>query len=1016
MTKEQHLEQSLIAELKDLKYTYRDDIRDKASLDQNFREKFEALNRVNLSEPEFNRLRDEIITADVFQAAQALREKGKFTREDGTPLEYTLVNIREWCKNDFEVINQLRINTDNSHHRYDIILLINGLPLVQVELKSFQISPRRAMEQIVEYKNEIGNGYTNTLLCFMQLFIVSNGNDTRYFANNRKEHFSFNADERFLPIYQLADKSNKKIAHLHDFAHDFLAKCTLGQLISRYMVLVQSEQRMLIMRPYQIYAVKAIVDAIHQNRGNGYIWHTTGSGKTLTSFKASTLLKDDPDIEKCLFVVDRKDLDRQTREEFNKFQEGCVEQNTNTETLVRRMLSEDYADKVIVSTIQKLGLALDENSKHNKVQQKHGKKTYKERLEPLRDKRVVFIFDECHRSQFGENHKAIKEFFPKAQLFGFTGTPIFDANSNYQQVDGYLASFKTTEDIFEKQLHAYTITHAVEDKNVLSFHIDYYGKSDGKGGQSKLKKNELPPPGAVVKAILDKHDSATHRRRFNAILATASINHAIEYYELFSTLQAQKKLEDQNFETLNVACVFSPPAQIAKESDINSAGGGNSSKNAADIKQLQDDLPQERADNQVEPETKKTALMAIIADYNEQYGTDHSINEFDHYYQDVQQRIKDQRYSNADYSRKNKIDITIVVDMLLTGFDSKYLNTLYVDKNLRYHGLVQAFSRTNRVLNDTKPWGNILDFRYQENDVNAAIELFCGGTEDKAREIWLVDPAFKVIEAFQKKVDELQYFMESKGLTCEPSQVHNLKGDAAKAEFINHFKEVQKLKTQLDQYTDLDEESKVDIERKLPTDSLRGFKAIYLDTAIELKRKQGKSDSEEAIEQLEFDLVLFASSIIDYDYIMGLIAKSTQKNGKHKMTREQLIDLISANSNLIEEREDIISYINSLKVGEALDEKQIRDGYQAFKVQKAAQVLMQIAVKHGLQTQSLLAFVENILDRMIFDGESLTDLLAPLELGWKARRAAELSLMVDLVPYLQKQAEGRKISGLDAYE
>lgn len=1017
MTKEQQIEQGLIAKLQDLKYTYRSDIRDKASLEQNFRKKFEALNRVNLSDAEFNRLREEIITADVFLAAQALREKGKFTREDGTPLEYMLVNLKDWCKNDFEVISQLRINTDNSHHRYDVILLLNGLPLVQIELKTLQISPRRAMEQIVEYKNDIGNGYTNTLLCFMQLFIVSNGNDTRYFANNRKEHFSFNADERFLPIYQHADKDNKKIAHLHDFADDFLAKCTLGQLISRYMVLVQSEQKMLIMRPYQIYAVKAIVDAIHQNRGNGYIWHTTGSGKTLTSFKASTLLKDNPEIEKCLFVVDRKDLDRQTREEFNKFQEGCVEQNTNTEALVRRMLSEDYADKVIVTTIQKLGLALDENSKRNKAQQKNGKQTFKERLEPLRDKRVVFIFDECHRSQFGENHKAIKEFFPKAQLFGFTGTPIFDENSSYQQVDGNLASFKTTEDIFEKELHAYTITHAIEDKNVLSFHIDYYGKDDGKGGQIKPKKKELPPPEAVIKAILDKHDSATNQRRFNAVLATASINHAIEYFEQFKTLQAQKQSEDENFEPLNIACVFSPPAQIAKENDGNGTGNVNGNKNAADIKQLQEDLPQESADNQVEPEKKKSALMAIIADYNAQYCTNHTINEFDLYYQDVQQRIKDHKYSNADYPRKNKIDVTIVVDMLLTGFDSKYLNTLYVDKNLKHHGLIQAFSRTNRVLNDTKPWGNVLDFRYQENEVNAAIELFSGNAKDKAREIWLVDPAPKVVEAFQKKVDELQTFMESKGLTCEPSQVHNLKGDTAKAEFINHFKEVQKLKTQLEQYTDLDDESKATIEQKLPTDTLRGFKTIYLDTAMELKRKQGKSDDNEtAVEQLEFDLVLFASSIIDYDYIMGLIAKSTQKTGKQKMTRQQLIELISANANLMEEREDIIAYINSLKTGEALNEKQIREGYQAFKAQKAAQVLTQIAEKHGLQTQALQTFVDGILDRMIFDGEQLTDLLAPLELGWKARRVAELALMEDLVPYLQKQAEGRDISGLDAYE
>lgn len=1017
MTKEQQIEQGLITKLQDLKYTYRDDIRDKASLEQNFRKKFEALNRVNLSDAEFNRLREEIITADVFLAAQALREKGKFTREDGTPLEYMLVNLKDWCKNDFEVISQLRINTDNSHHRYDVILLLNGLPLVQIELKSLQISPRRAMEQIVEYKNDTGNGYTNTLLCFMQLFIVSNGNDTRYFANNRKEHFSFNADERFLPIYQHADKNNKKIAHLHEFADDFLSKCTLGQLISRYMVLVQSEQKMLIMRPYQIYAVKAIVDAIHQNRGNGYIWHTTGSGKTLTSFKASTLLKDNPDIEKCLFVVDRKDLDRQTREEFNKFQEGCVEQNTNTETFVRRMLSEDYADKVIVTTIQKLGLALDENSKRNKAQQKNGKQTYKERLEPLRDKRVVFIFDECHRSQFGENHKAIKEFFPKAQLFGFTGTPIFDENSSYQQVDGNLASFKTTEDIFEKELHAYTITHAIEDKNVLSFHIDYYGKDDGKGGQTKPKKKELPPPEAVIKAILDKHDSATNQRRFNAVLATASINHAIEYFEQFKTLQTQKQSEDENFEPLNIACVFSPPAQIAKENDGNGNSNVNGNKNAADIKQLQEDLPQESADNQVEPEKKKAALMAIIADYNAQYGTNHTINEFDLYYQDVQQRIKDQKYSNADYPRENKIDITIVVDMLLTGFDSKYLNTLYVDKNLKYHGLIQAFSRTNRVLNDTKPWGNVLDFRYQEDEVDAAIELFSSGERDKAREIWLVDPAHVVIKNFEEKVEALQSFMKSKGLACEPSDVHNLKGDTAKAEFINHFKEVQKLKTQLEQYTDLEEESKAIIEQKLPTDTLRGFRAIYLDIAAELKHKQCTRDyNEEAVEQLEFDLVLFASSIIDYDYIMGLIAKSTQKAEKQTMTRQQLIDLISSHSNLESEREDIIAYIKNLKVGEVLNEFDIREGYQAFKTQKAAQVLTQIAEKHGLQTQSLQAFVDSILDRMIFDGEQLTDLLAPLELGWKARRVAELALMEDLVPYLQKQAEGREISGLDAYE
>ena len=578
--KENQIEQRLIGKLTDLKYNPRPDIRDRESLEQNFRQKFEALNRVHLTDAEFARLRDEIVTADVFTAAKTLRERNYFQREDGTPLHYTLVNIKDWCKNDFEIVNQLRINTDNSHHRYDVILLINGVPVAQIELKTLQVSPRRAMEQIVEYKNEPGNGYTNSLLCFMQLFIVSNESNTYYFANNHSQHFSFNADERFLPIYQLANEDNSKIAHLHDFADTFLAKCTLGQMISRYMVLVASEQKLMIMRPYQIYAVKAIVDCIHQNRGNGYIWHTTGSGKTLTSFKASTLLKDNPDIEKCLFVVDRKDLDRQTREEFNRFQEGCVEENTNTETLVRRMLSEDYADKVIVTTIQKLGLALDENSKRNQTNSQKGKPTYKQRLEPLRDKRVVFIFDECHRSQFGENHRAIKEFFPNAQLFGFTGTPIFEDNASYVQVDGTVGSFKTTKDIFEKELHAYTITHAIDDKNVLSFHIDYFQPEDKNGKKAKLKSGETVSQQAVVDAILNKHDAATNSRRFNAILATASINDAIAYYDLFKTIQAKKQIEDDSFAPMNVACVFSPPTQaLAKDNDTQTAKTSPTSSN-----------------------------------------------------------------------------------------------------------------------------------------------------------------------------------------------------------------------------------------------------------------------------------------------------------------------------------------------------------------------------------------------------------------------------------------------------
>lgn len=1004
-TTETQIEQALISKLQDLKYTYRPDIRDRSALEQNFRQHFQALNCVRLTDSEFARLLDSLITPDVFTAAKHLRETQSFERDDGTPLYYTVVNIKEWCKNNFEVVSQLRMNTDYSHHRYDVILLLNGVPMVQIELKSLGISARRAMQQIVNYKNDPGNGYAKTLLCFLQLFIVSNRRDTWYFANNNSRHFSFEADERFLPFYQFAAKDNTKITHLDSFADAFLGKCRLGQMISRYMVLVHSEQKLLMMRPYQIYAVQAIVECIHQGAGNGYIWHTTGSGKTLTSFKASTLLKDNPDIDKCLFVVDRKDLDRQTREEFNKFQEGCVEENTNTEKLVSNLLSDNYAHKVLVTTIQKLGLALNGSNRKN----------YKERLEPLRNRRMVFIFDECHRSQFGENHKAIKEFFPNAQLFGFTGTPIFEENSNHQQIEGQQASCKTTADIFQQQLHAYTITHAIDDDNVLKFHVDYY-KPEFHVDYYKPEGKQIPKPGealtknAIIEAIIAKHHSVTQERKFNALLATASINDAIAYHDLFKTIQAQKKADNPDFQPLHIACVFSPPAE------------GNQ-----DVQQIQEDLPQEKADNEEAPDEKKAALKAIIQDYNAQYGSNHSLSEFDRYYQDVQKRIKDQQWSNADLRHAEhadprhakKIDITIVVDMLLTGFDSKYLNTLYVDKNLKFHSLIQAFSRTNRVLNNSKPHGNILDFRQQREAVDAAIALFSGEARKPAKEIWLVDDAPVMIEKLKTAVKMLDDFMQSHGLDNKPEAVANLKGDAARAQFINLFKEVQRLNTQLDQYTDLTPENKSSISQILPKEQLQGFKGVYLETAQRLKAQQntGGDKTDPIVQQLDFEFVLFASAVIDYDYIMALIARyANQTPGKHKMSREQLISMIQTDAKFMDDRDDLIEYIRTLEIGKALDEQAIRSGWESFKAQKHAKMLADIAAKNALEATALQDFVEIILRRMVFDGERLTDLFTPLELGWKVRISAEKRLMKDLSPLLKKLAQGEEIAGLAAYE
>ena len=1003
--RESTIEQELVEKLGELKYTIRGDIHNRAALEANFRKHFEALNRVNLTDAEFHRLLEEIVTPDVFTAAHTLRNRNAFTRDDGTPLNYTLVNINDWCKNTFEVASQFRVNTDYSYHQYDVLLLINGVPAVQIELKTLGINPRRAIEQIVEYKNDPGNGYARTLLCFIQLFVVSNRDSTYYFANNNARHFAFNAEERFLPIYQYANPDNTKVNGIDAFADAFLAKCTLGQMISRYMVLVASEQKLLMMRPYQVYAVKNIVECIEKNLGNGYIWHTTGSGKTLTSFKASTLLKANPDIEKCLFVVDRKDLDRQTREEFNRFQEGCVEQNTNTGALVARMLSDDAADKVIVCTIQKLGLALDENSRRNASREKRGVATYADQLEALRDKRIVFIFDECHRSQFGETHRTIKEFFPKAQLFGFTGTPIFEQNASTKRIEGDEQTLRTTQDLFQKSLHEYTITHAIEDQNVLRFHVDYF-KPDG---ANPPKPGETLAKRAIVDAILAKHDVATNGRRFNALLATASINDAIEYCALFDQAQAQKQQAEPKWQPLNITAVFSPPADVS-----------------ADVKQLQEDLPTEQEDNKQDPEGKKTALKAIIASYNAAFGTNHRIEEFDAYYQDVQKRIKDHQWPIADLRKANpaaaqhKLDIVIVVDMLLTGFDSKYLNTLYVDKNLKHHGLIQAFSRTNRVLNDTKPYGNILDFRGQQKEVDAAIALFSGvGSQEQARTIWLVDTAPVVIEKLKAARDNLDTFLASQGLSGTPDDIPNLKGNAARAAFVEHFKQVQKLKVQLDQYTDLTPEQAQQIDQVLPRDELNAFRGAYLQTAQRLRAQQGKPGQAQGtdIDQLDFEFVLFASSTIDYDYIMKLITDFQAKGPtKSTLSREQLIGLIASDAKFMDERQDITEYVRGLQAGKGLDEAAIRAGYAQFKADKAAKEMAALSQTHGLPLSTLQAFVDGVLARRIFDGEALTELLAPLDLGWKARTQKELALMGDLLPLLKKRAGGREIAGLKAYE
>lgn len=979
---EAHLEQQFIEKLQDLKYTYRSDIRDLDSLERNFRAKFEKLNYVSLSDDEFRKLLLENITSDVFAASKHLREKQTFMRNDGTTFDYSLVNLRDWCKNDYEVINQLSINTANSHHRYDVIILINGLPLVQIELKRHSVSPLKAVEQIVNYKQDRGNGYTNTLMCFMQLFIVSNGgSDTMYFANNNDEHFHFDATNCYLPVYHAADRDNHKIARLFDFSDMMLQKGELGKLISRYMVLVETEKKILVMRPYQVYAVESIVNCVAQNDQNGYIWHTTGSGKTLTSFKASTLLKDNKDIEKCVFVVDRKDLDKQTRDEFNKFQEGCVEQNANTSALVSRLESEDYADKVIVTTIQKLGIALDPSSKNK----------YYQRLVHLKGKRIVFIFDECHRSQFGENHKAIKNFFPKAQLFGFTGTPIFEENSHVVHINGQTAECVTTKDVFQKCLHQYTITHAISDNNVLRFKVEYYGNMtlDGKKDPTPLTKDQ------IVSHILDSHDKLTALRRFNALLATPSIPEAIRFYQFFKKEQERRMKVDPDYVPLNITAVFTPPL-----------------RNISD-----EDLPQEEADNQENPDGNKKALGEIIGEYNRKFDTNFSVESFDEYYRDVQQRVKDQKYPNKDYPHSKKLDVVIVVEMMLTGFDSKFLNTLYVAKDLKWHGLIQAFSRTNRILDGTKPYGNIICYRDLEQAMDEAMVLFSGFDREKGKEFWLVEPAEKVVVQYKEKIAQLQTVMNSMGLDCKPEEVINIPQGENTTNFVDAFKEVQRLALKLDQYVDLSEELKEEIENAMPEDTLQQFRTAYIDLARRSRKKEEYPiEDTPVVNDPDFELSLFSSALVDYDYIMRLLAKYTDTHvEKVKITKEQLLEILASSVDLMNERDYLKAFIDEeLEKGSGLSELEIRNRYKAFKDRRFNQQIAAMAQEYGIETSALEGFVTETVKLRRIDEETLRELLSHID-GWKQRKAAKENLLAHLAPLFDLLTGGNTIEGLNAY-
>ena len=678
--------------------------------------------------------------------------------------------------------------------------------------------------------------------------------------------------------------------------------------------------------------------------------------------------------------MDRKDLDKQTRDEFNKFQEGCVEQNANTAALVSRLESTDYADKVIVTTIQKLGIALDPTNKNK----------FHQRLERLRDKRIVFIFDECHRSQFGENHAAIRNFFPKAQLFGFTGTPIFEENSSYTRINGQQAEYVTTKDIFQKCLHQYTITNAITDNNVLRFKVEHYGNTDADGNPI----NEPLTIWQIVKHILDNHDTLTANRRFNALLATPSIPEAIIFYEIFKELQDALVKDVPDYVPLNVTAVFTPPM-----------------RNSSD-----EDLPQEEADNNEDPERNKSELGKIIDDYNAQFGTNFTVDLFDEYYRDVQGRLKDQKYPNKDLPHAKKLDIVIVVEMMLTGFDSKFLNTLYVAKDLRWHNLIQAFSRTNRILDGTKPYGNIICYRDLEKQMDDAMVLFSGFDHDKGKEYWLVEPVESVVEKYKEAITQLQTVMNGMGLECKPEEVINIPQGENTGEFISAFKDVQRLALKLDQYVDMPEEMKDAIEAAMPEDTLQQFRTAYLDLARRRRNEKGSQSKEDPEDEPDFELSLFSSTLVDYDYIMKLLAKYTDTHfEKVKITKEQLLDILSGSVDLMNERDYLKAFIEEeLHKGSGISEKEIRERYKAYKDKRFNQQIAALAAEYGIEPAALEAFVAETTKLRRLDEDALRELLNHID-GWKQRKAAKEGLLANLAPLFALLSGGNTIEGLNAY-
>ena len=865
---EAELEASLVERLTTLGYS-RVTIRHDADLRANLKQQLEihnapALNGTPLSEGEFAKILNHLHKGNVFARAKTLRDRFQLARDDGTSCYIQFLDTAQWCQNQYQVTHQITVE-GRYKNRYDVTLPINGLPLVQIELKRRGMELKEAFNQINRYQRHSFWAQSG-LFNYIQIFVISNGVNTKYFANNRRQDFK--------QTFYWADADNNKISQLEDFAAQFLEKCHLSKMISKYIVLHESDKILMVLRPYQYHAAEAIARRVRESDKNGYVWHTTGSGKTLTSFKTAQLLTALDKVYKVLFVVDRADLDYQTTREFNYFSPGSVDGTDNTRELVKQLAGDN---KLIVTTIQKLNNAISYNR-------------YEKAVANLRDKRIVLIFDECHRSQFGDTHQRITRFFTRAQMFGFTGTPIFAANA-VRNVHGK----RTTADLFDQRLHQYVITNAIADDNVLRFSVEYWGKLKRKDGTlideqvHAINRKEFFENPERIENIVDwviaHHDRKTHQRLFSAIFCVSSVHALITYYETF---QRKKEAGAHN---LRVVTVFT---YQANEEDLEADGLiGDPNFDMAGNQGIGEDPAKVHS---------REKLERFVADYNAMYHTQHSIKDsqaFYTYYKDIAKRMKER--DRADFQDKDRADILLVVNMFLTGFDAKKVNTLYVDKNLRQHGLIQAYSRTNRTLGERKSQGNIVCFRNLKQNTDAAIALFA---DPNAEEIILLGPLEDYIAQFNRQAQALT------GIAPTPQAVDQLISEDDQLKFVHIFRQLIRTLNVLNSFTEFDWQTLA-----LDRQRFEDYKSKYLDIYDRTRNRPDEGAS--IIDEVDFELELIQRDEINVAYILRLLAElhqirqdAEQGAAVYEEKKQAIVALLNQETQLRSKRELIERFIN----------------------------------------------------------------------------------------------------------